>query len=63
MKRLANNQSDVLRIDIVLDVELVDALVACSSNYPDLSFSDLTRLALLQEALRVKRAGVREIVS
>lgn len=46
-------EPDVLCVELELDVEVVDALVICSSSHPDLSLAGLTRHLLVQEALRI----------
>ncbi len=53
MEYLERHESDVLRLDIGLDEELIEALVICSSKHCDLTFSALARLLLVQEALQM----------
>ena len=56
MNCLEKRHSDVLHVDLDLDVELVEVLVICSHRYPRLSFAALARLALVREALRITGA-------
>lgn len=53
MGKRFNLEPDVLRVELELDVEVVEALVVCSSSHPDLSLAGLTRHLLVQEALRI----------
>ena len=56
MGYLECHETDVLRVDIGLDEELVEALIICSSKHPNLSFARLTRQLVVQEALRISGA-------
>lgn len=47
------DQTDVLRIEIGLDEEVLDALVICAGQYPELDFSAVVRELLVAEACSV----------
>jgi hypothetical protein len=46
------DQDDVLRIDLRMDEEVLDALIVCASEYPELDFAALVRKLLVVEARR-----------
>lgn len=47
------SQVDVLRIDLRMDEEVLDALVICVGHYPELDFAALIRELLVAEACSV----------